>query len=258
MSRATGLDARDAKRWQAVAVLVLGACALAFTPIFMRLSGVDPVAAGFWRLGLAIPFLALLAAFARPRTDVLRAPPRLLWAAAVFFGLDLAFWHWGVRLTSVANATTLGNLSQVFVVIGAWLLFQERPRALFLAGLGLALGGVALMALAKDGAGGIDPLRGDVFSVVGAAWYGAYILAVRRLRHGLSATAVMLWTSLIGAPCCCLARSPWARRSSRRRLEDGPRASDWALCISSARGRSPGRSAVCLRPPHPWSSCCSR
>ena len=199
MTEAGRFDAASASRAQALAVLLLGACALAFTPIFMRLSGVDPAAAGFWRLTFALPFLALPFALPSSRPGIGR-PSLALVAAAVFFALDLGFWHTGVKLTSVANATTLGNLSQVFVVIGAWLLFRERPRVLFLLGLALALAGVWTMASAKGGAGGVDPLTGDLMSVAGAFWYGCYFLTVRHARAGVSATGVMLWTSLVGAP----------------------------------------------------------
>jgi drug/metabolite transporter (DMT)-like permease len=192
-------DASAATRAQALAVLVLGACALAFTPIFMRLSGVDPSAAGFWRLAFALPFMALPLAFPATRGGLGR-PSLLLLGAGLFFALDLGFWHTGVKLTSVANATTLGNLSQVFVVVGAWILFRERPRGLFLAGLALALAGVWIMASARGGARGIDPLTGDLMSIAGAFWYGCYFLTVRRARGGVSATGVMVWTSLTGAP----------------------------------------------------------
>ena len=41
--------------------LLLGSSALAFGPWLVRLSEVGPVAAGFWRLALALPFLFVLA-----------------------------------------------------------------------------------------------------------------------------------------------------------------------------------------------------
>ena len=41
--------------------LLLGNVALAFGPWLVRLADVGPVAAGFWRLTLALPFLLLVA-----------------------------------------------------------------------------------------------------------------------------------------------------------------------------------------------------
>ncbi len=41
--------------------LLGGNAALAAGPLFVRLADVGPVAAGFWRLALALPFLAFFA-----------------------------------------------------------------------------------------------------------------------------------------------------------------------------------------------------
>ena len=41
--------------------LLFGSTLLAVGPWLVRLAGVGPVAAGFWRLALALPFLFLLA-----------------------------------------------------------------------------------------------------------------------------------------------------------------------------------------------------
>jgi drug/metabolite transporter (DMT)-like permease len=196
-SASAGLDVR------ALVVLTAGVCTLAFTPILVRLSGVDPAAAGFWRLLFALPFLALplIIGGGAGAASALRRPSRVMIAAAVFFALDLFCWHLGVKLTSVANSTTLANMAQVFVVIGAWFLFKETPRKLFLAGLALALGGVWAMAAAKGGGGhGAHPILGDLASLAAAVWYAAYILIVHKVRATLGPLRIMIWTSLIGAP----------------------------------------------------------
>ena len=50
----------------AFAALLLGNVALAFGPWLVRLVDTGPVATGFWRLALAIPFLWLLARMGGP------------------------------------------------------------------------------------------------------------------------------------------------------------------------------------------------
>src|SRR5215217_1869315 len=45
----------------AFAALLTGSSALALGPWLVRLAGVGPVAAGFWRLFLALPFLFVIA-----------------------------------------------------------------------------------------------------------------------------------------------------------------------------------------------------
>ena len=40
---------------------------------------------------------------------------------------DLAFWHWSIVLTSVANSTLLANCAPIFVTLAAWAFFR-RPE----------------------------------------------------------------------------------------------------------------------------------
>ena len=183
-------------------MLVCGACAIAFAPIFVRWTGTGAAAAGFWRLGLAIPALALLTALNRGpgAAGPLGRPTPLALLAGLFFALDIGFWHYGIRLTTVANATILANLSPVFVVGGAWLLLKERPGRGFLAGMALALVGTWALAEGSVGRRGLDPALGDGLSVITAVWYAAYLLTVRRARASQTASEVMFWSSAVGAP----------------------------------------------------------
>src|SRR5260370_663317 len=89
----------------AFAAVLAGSTALAFGPWLVRLSGVGPVAAGFWRLGLALPFLFVIAL----RTgQPVHWPPRRLALLAVFagffFAADLAAWHVGIGMTKLGHA----------------------------------------------------------------------------------------------------------------------------------------------------------
>ena len=186
--------------------LLVGAAAIGFAPIFVRLTETGPAAAGFWRLAFAFPVLALAAGAAA------RREPGRGWAlgwgllAGVLFAGDMGFWHYGVTFTSVTNATVLTNLTPVVVTAAAWLLFRERPGKLFLAALALALAGAALLASAKGGGGrGTNPPLGDLFSLITALWYGGYFLAVRQARTTTSAMRVMAISSAAGAPLLLLA-----------------------------------------------------
>jgi drug/metabolite transporter (DMT)-like permease len=188
---------------RALGALVFGAAAIGFAPILARLTETGPAAAGFWRLAFAAPLLAILAF--RP-SQPLASPSRWAVFAGVFFALDIAFWHYGLAYTSVANATALTNLTPVVVTVAAWVLFRERPRRLFVAALVLAITGAMTMALAKGSGGrGTNPPLGDTLSAVTALWYGGYFLCVRQARAGSTASAVMFWSGAAGAPLLLLA-----------------------------------------------------
>jgi drug/metabolite transporter (DMT)-like permease len=192
--REPGVDAA------AMAALIAGALAISAAPILVRLSQTGPAAAGFWRLAFALPILAAAGAGSRPPS--LRGPSKAMVLAGVMFALDLGCWHYGIRYTSVANATLLPNLNPVLVTAGAWILLKERPRPIFLVGMAAAVFGAGLVALADRGHGtsGGHTELGDALSASTAVWYAFYFLAVRSARAKDSTLRIMIWTSLVGAP----------------------------------------------------------
>ena len=183
----------------AFVALIIGNVALAFGPWLVRLTDVGPVAAGFWRLALALPFLWLIALAARQRPHWPRRA--LLWAlllAAFFFAADLAAWHAGIRLTKLGNATLFGNVSSfAFAAWGLWLVRQWPSRvqgaALLLAAVGCAL----LMSGSYE----LSPryLRGDLLALFAGLLYAGYLIIVQRVRGSLEPLPLLLLASLFGA-----------------------------------------------------------
>ncbi|CAN7403778.1 DMT family transporter [Phenylobacterium sp. LjRoot225] len=187
----------QAGRWRAVAVLVFGASVIGFSPILVRLTQTGPSAAGFWRLAFALPLMGIVAQ--RVGGQIGR-PSRLGLIAGVMFALDLGFWHYGIKYTSVANATVLPNLTPVVVTAFAWMFLKERPRPLFLVALAVAISGATLMASQRAGAPGINPPLGDALSAATAFWYALYMLAISAGRKRETASVLMFWSSAAGAP----------------------------------------------------------
>jgi drug/metabolite transporter (DMT)-like permease len=182
----------------ALAALVFGALVIGATPILVRLAACGPAAAGFWRLALATPLL--LGLLLRPGGGGVGRPTPAMVLAGFAFALDLGCWHYGIRYTSVVNATVLPNLTPVLVTLAGWLVFHERPRAAFLVGLAVAVGGAVLMAAAgRGGQPGPWPHLGDALSASTAVWYALYMLAVGRARATEGALRVMFWSSFLGA-----------------------------------------------------------
>jgi drug/metabolite transporter (DMT)-like permease len=178
--------------------LLLGATFIALSPIFVRLTDVGPTASAFWRVTLAAPLLwAMLLGMGRAGGSALRW--KLLAAAALAFAGDLAFWHWSIRFTSVANSTLLANLAAPFVTLAVWLFWGTRPSRTFAFGLVAALLGVGMLVHSSLT---FSPtaLLGDALGVVTALFYAAYILSVKELRdRGAATLEVMAITSTLTA-----------------------------------------------------------
>jgi drug/metabolite transporter (DMT)-like permease len=189
-------------RWQALAVLVMGASIIGLSPILVRLAEAGPAAAGFWRFTFALPLLVVLT---RRATGEIGRPSKMALWSGIFFALDLGFWHYGIHYTSVTNATVLSNLTPVVVTAFAWIFLKQRPSGLFLVAVAAAVGGAWLMAIEKRGGGLVNQPLGDVLSVMTALWYALYFLTMAEGRKTEPASRLMLWVSVVGAPLLLVA-----------------------------------------------------
>jgi drug/metabolite transporter (DMT)-like permease len=191
-------------------VLLLGATCIGFSGIFVRFADVGPAAAGFWRMAFALPVLAAWMALEDRRESAIGVRPGAMLPialAGLAFGVDVVLYNASLGFTSIANASLLGNLSPVGVILGGWLLFGEKPTRRILGALLLAIGGAGMLVLPKLGAA--TPLSGGMLGdglAIGAAFsYAAYILAVRRARNRAAAGRIGLISSAICAVFCLAA-----------------------------------------------------
>ncbi|MEM9135822.1 MAG: DMT family transporter [Cyanobacteria bacterium P01_F01_bin.42] len=177
--------------------LSAGAACIAFAPVFVRWSEVGPIATAFYRLALALPWLmAWNVGPQKPRLSLRR--DWVLISSGLFFGADLAVWHWSIQLTTVANSVLLANFAPVFVVLGGWLIWRRTVSRSFLGAIAIVLVGICLLARASFA---VSPQQvlGDALGLLTALFYGGYILAVSQLRRRYSTRIVALSSSLVGA-----------------------------------------------------------
>jgi drug/metabolite transporter (DMT)-like permease len=180
-----------------LAALVLANALLALGAMFVRNADVGPVASAFWRMALALPILALLAA----RSGMPRLTSNLLIVlilSGVLFAADLASWHLGILRTKLANATLFGNSTSLlfpiygYVVARAWP-SQRQGLALLLA----AAGAVLLMGRSYQ----LSPenLVGDLLCVLAGIFYTFFIVIIARARSTISAWPLLVLSTLASA-----------------------------------------------------------
>jgi drug/metabolite transporter (DMT)-like permease len=203
--------ARSRAATLALLALLVGGCAIAFAPIFVRVSETGPTASAFWRAALAVPLLWLWTATRPAQALGTWSQPVVL--AGLFFAGDLAVWHLSILYTSVANSTLLANLAPIFVTVGGWLLFRQHVTRTFLAGMTIAMVG-AFVLIGPSFALGGRQLLGDGLGALTAVFYGAYMLAIKHLREDRSTASVMAASTTI----CAIALLPIALASGETML----------------------------------------
>ncbi len=179
--------------------LLIGSSALALGPWLVRLAGVGPVAAGFWRLSLALPFLFVLARLAgQPVHWPGRALGIIIAFAGVFFAADLAAWHVGIHMTKLGNATLFGNVASfAFAAWGLWLV-RSWPSPVQAASLILAAVGAALL-MSSSAELSIRNLHGDMLALFAGLLYAGYLISVERAREKVAALPLLFLASAFGA-----------------------------------------------------------
>ena len=205
MAIATGADEpiRPGGKLQ-FAALIAGNVALALGPWSVRLADSGPISAGFWRLTLALPLLALLArhngeALYRTARGFGHATWLAIAAAGVLFALDLASWNIGIGQTRLGNATLFGNSGSVILMGWGIAMTRRLPRPFEALGIFSSLAGAAILmgrSLEIDS----RSLVGDLFCILAGFLYGFYILLLQDARARLGSWSLLTWSSLAGAP----------------------------------------------------------
>jgi drug/metabolite transporter (DMT)-like permease len=198
--------------------LVLGALIISLAPLLVRVSDLEPVATGFYRVALALPLLWLMVG-AQTDTPVSldrqplnpgdpdqrerrRKDMAILGLAGLLLAVDLGVWHISIGMTSVANATIFNNCAPLFVALMSWLIGKPPDRR-FLAALALSLAGMAML-IAGRFTFYQDQLLGDALAISTGAVYGLYIMVMGQMRRRYSTALCMAVSTTAAVPALLL------------------------------------------------------
>jgi drug/metabolite transporter (DMT)-like permease len=204
-----GSSLRWVDRWLANERLVrisalLGALAIAFSSILVRLSHASPSTAAIFRCAFALPILGVLAWLENKRFGRRSwSDRRIAIGAGVFFAADLILWHHSIEDVGAGLATVLANIQVVIVPLVAWAILAERPSRRVLAALPIALAGVLLISgVLEHGAYGRAPGRGAAFGLGAGLAYVGFLLLLRRSNADLRRVAGPLFEATAVATVC--------------------------------------------------------
>jgi drug/metabolite transporter (DMT)-like permease len=180
--------------------VIIGSSFIGASPIFVRLSTLEPFAIGFFRFFIALPFLWLWMVIDTVVTPDPKHPTQgkeylLVALAGLCFALDIATWHHSLNHTSIVNSTLLNNMTPIFVTLIAWLALGEKLTALALLGVILALIGTFFLVLGEGQIGEFN-LLGDSLALLSALFFSGYVLIIKHLRSYFSAPTLMAWSSI--------------------------------------------------------------
>ncbi|MGH9084539.1 MAG: DMT family transporter [Acidimicrobiales bacterium] len=176
----------------AAAVVVWGASSV----LIKQVADLDGLAIACYRiwLGAVVVSIAFRVSGGRITRELLRRSA----LGGVAFALDIILFFMAVQETSVANATVIGALQPVFVLLVVGRLFGEHPRAVELLWGAVAIGGAAMVVLGGDG-GGANSLGGDLLAVGALIAWTAYFIWSKSARRHLTAFAYLTGMAIVAA-----------------------------------------------------------
>jgi drug/metabolite transporter (DMT)-like permease len=175
-----------------VAVSVWGTSSV----LIKQVPELDAAAVATYRLwiGAASVTAIFLARGGRLSMGLLR---RSLWGGVAFWA-DIVLFFSALQRTSVANATVIGALQPLLLLLVAGRMFGEPARWSQAAWGALAIGGAAVVVLGGD-SGGASGGGGDALAVGALLAWTAYFIASKRAREVLSSLEYLAGLSIVAA-----------------------------------------------------------
>ena len=201
---------RITTRVQSAPILAVFAAVIvwSFGPIITLSVGVSINTTIFYRVIFWPPLLFALAKLRK--VPITKHVMKITFWPGIFFGLSTIAGFTAMKVTSVANATIIGDLATVLVLFAAPKFLGERIRLIQVAFAAVSFLGISAIVFGANGAGGAT-MRGDVYALANAALWAGYFVACKKVRtDGVGAWAFIFGVSVAQV----VVVAPWAIATS--------------------------------------------
>ena len=168
------------RRLSGLILLALGASMISFSGVWVKLAHVGPTAAGFYRTFFGGVILLALALKGKETFWRGWRPFLTAFLCALFFALDLTFWHRSIRYVGPGLATILANFQVFFLSAFGVVVLGERPGWRFALSVPLSLLGLLLIVGVNWDQLPTDYRTGVLLGLATAACYAANFLTLRK------------------------------------------------------------------------------
>lgn len=227
-----------------------GILIISFSAIFVRLAGVSPATATFFRAAYALPLLLAVWLIGRRHDRRSAAARRRAVLAGVILAGDLTLWHLAIADVGAGLSTVVASVQVVIVGLAAWILYKERPTLLAAMVVPAVFAGVALISgLGRPDAYGAHPARGVMLGLAAGVSYACFLLVFRASSRGSASPVGPLTDVTLGTTAGALVLGPlldpgfslapsWPAHGWLLALALAPQAVGW-LFIATALPRLP-------------------
>ena len=161
-------------------ILLLALVSVSSTSLIIRvLPSIPALTMAFWRMLIASALLWIYSSFEKQQ-PLSKKHLNQVAVAGVFLGLHFACFFWGVRNTSIANATLLGNTGPVFTVALTFLIYRTISKKVFFSLL-MALFGVLFIQRSEMDSDS-TAFAGNIVSLLSGFCIAVVYMAAKNIR----------------------------------------------------------------------------
>jgi drug/metabolite transporter (DMT)-like permease len=170
--------------------LLIAAFIISTSSVWVKIAEVAPSVSGFYRMFIGGVLLLIICLY--KNLDLWRGWKYFSWLflAAVFFALDLYFWHRSIFYIGPGLATVLGNFQVFFMTLAGVLFFKEQISLNFILGLVITIIGLFFLVGIYWADLSDQYQTGVVYGLLTAIVYTGFMLSLRHVQSqekGLSA-----------------------------------------------------------------------
>jgi drug/metabolite transporter (DMT)-like permease len=197
--------------WQ----LIAGAVMISFSAVFVKLVHVPPATSAFYRMLFGGLILLGIVCWRRERIRMTPAAAAMLMLVALFFALDLTFWHRSILYVGPGLATLLANFQVFVLAVAGVLVFREYLTWFQIVSIPLAIVGLVLLVGVDWSSFSPSYRLGVMLGLLTACCYAGYILALRSARVSETAGSPFVTLMVVSLSCAAmLAFAMWPEHAS--------------------------------------------
>jgi drug/metabolite transporter (DMT)-like permease len=165
--------------------LLIGILCISIFPVLVRSTPVSGISDAFYRMSIATVLIWPYVVIRKKWQNEIGFYWKPIVVCGVFFASDIAVWNLSIQYSTATQASLLTNLSPIWVGIGTFLFFPEKPNKYFWIGTATALVGLVLLM-------GVElflKMRFDkafFLAVLSGLFYAAYIVVSKTVLSKVS------------------------------------------------------------------------
>jgi len=176
--------------------LIIGILCISFSPIFVKLAGVSPLGAAFYRVLVA--WLCLVPyCIATKKLKIGRRQLIIALTAGVVFASDVAVWNISLLKISATVSTLIANLAPVWVGLFSFLLLKKNSGILFWIGTVIAITGMIVL-VGYQHILHLELNAGILLALLASLFYAGYIMITKNIMAHIDVFTFMFY-SMLGA-----------------------------------------------------------